>query len=61
MPELGVFQIEAKISKISAGTMKLQLEDLLSKKDNGETRLELEKVTLNVTPTVILMNKYFLR
>jgi len=65
MPELGVFQIEAKIAGISVpgGTIKLFLEELLDKKDNGETKLELKSVnvTLNVTPTVLLMNKHFLR
>jgi len=61
MPEVGSFQIEAKISGIPVPSMKLQLEELLSKKDIGETKLELEKVTLNVTQTIILMNKHFLR
>jgi len=62
MPEIGVFEIEAKINKIPAGkTLKVELEDLLSKKDNGETTLELDNVTLNVTPTVNFMNKHFLR
>jgi len=62
MPEIGTFEIEAKINKIPAGkTLKVELEDLLSKKDNGETTLELDNVTLNVTPTVNFMNKHFLR
>jgi len=62
MPELGQFQIEAKIFGMAAPVkMKLQLEDLLEKKDSGETKLELDQVTLNVVPTIILMNKHFLR
>jgi len=43
MPELGIFQIEAKIGPATVATMKLQLEDLLAKKDSGETKLDLEK------------------
>jgi len=40
MPEkIGVFQIEAKI--LSDTIIKLELEDLLEKKDNGEDKLEL--------------------
>jgi len=61
MPDVGVFQIEAKLSKITMRTMKLELEELLAKKDSGENTLELDNVTLNVTPTVNFMNKHFLR
>lgn len=61
MVTLGVFQIEAKVPAFHPITMKLELEDLLQKKDNGESKLELDKVTLNVTPTIMLMNKHFLR
>uniref|UniRef100_A0A6B2KY50 Ras-GAP domain-containing protein n=1 Tax=Arcella intermedia TaxID=1963864 RepID=A0A6B2KY50_9EUKA len=61
MPELGMFTIETKIAAIPGPTLKLELEDLLAKKDAGETKLDLARVTLNVTPTIILMNKHFLR
>jgi len=61
MVRLGVFQIEAKVPPAFNYSMKLELEELLEKKDNGEPYMELEKVTLNVHPTIILMNKYFLR
>jgi len=61
MPELGIFHIEAKISGVPFPPIKVELEDLLAKKDAGETKLELGQVVLNVTPTVILMNKHFLR
>jgi len=61
MITLGVFQIEARIPPSIVVTMKLDLEDLLQKKDNGDSKLELDKVTLNVTPTILLMNKHFLR
>jgi len=61
MPELGVFNIEVKIAGIPVPTMKpIELEELLAKKDRGESKLELDKITLNVTPTIILMNKHFL-
>jgi len=61
MISLGVFQIEAKIPPNITVIIKLELEDLLEKKDNGESKYELDRVTLNVHPTIILMNKHFLR
>jgi len=61
MPEVGVFKIEAKVAKVAIRTMKLELEELLAKKDAGENTKDLDNVTLNVIPTVNFMNKHFLR
>jgi len=60
METMGKFKIEAKIGGVSVGSMEIELEDLLEKKENHDNRLELEQVVLNVTATVLLLNKYFL-
>jgi len=60
MPDVGVFDIEAKIAGMSVGKMNLELEDLLEKKENAISRLELDQVTLNVHATILLINHHFL-
>jgi len=61
MDQPGKFKIEAKIAGVSVGSMEIDLEDLLEKKENHDNKLELEQVTLNVTATILLLNKYFLK
>jgi Ras GTPase-activating-like protein IQGAP2/3 len=60
MPQAGVFDIEAKAAGISAATARLELEDLLEKKENHINALELDQVTLSVPETIFLINKTFL-
>jgi len=61
MESQGKFKIEAKIAGVSVGSMEIELEELLEKKENHDNKLELEQVTLNVVATVLLLNKYFLK
>jgi hypothetical protein len=61
MENPGKFKIEAKIAGVSVGTMEIELETLLEKKENHDYKLELEQVTLNVSHTILLLNKYFLK
>jgi Ras GTPase-activating-like protein IQGAP2/3 len=60
MPQAGIFDIEAKAAGISAATARLELEDLLEKKENHINALELDQVTLSVPETIFLINKTFL-
>ena len=60
MPQVGVFDIEAKAAGISAATARLELEDLLEKKENHINALELDQVTLSIPETIFLINKTFL-
>jgi len=60
MPQPGIFDIEAKAGGISAATARLELEDLLEKKENHINALELDQVTLSVPETIFLINKTFL-
>lgn len=60
MPQPGIFDIEAKAVGISAATARLELEDLLEKKENHINALELDQVTLSVPETIFLINKTFL-
>lgn len=60
MPQVGIFDIEAKTAGISAATARLELEDLLEKKENHINALELDQVTLSVPETIFLINKTFL-
>ena len=60
MPQVGIFDIEAKAAGISAATARLELEDLLEKKENHINALELDQVTLSVPETIFLINKTFL-
>lgn len=60
MPEVGQFDIEAKIAGLSVGKMKLELEDLLERKEQNKFILNLDNIVLNVPPTILFINKYFL-
>jgi hypothetical protein len=61
MPEMGTFNIEAKIAGVPISKKQLLLEDLLEKKDANQRELELgENITLNVPMTLLLINKLFL-
>lgn len=60
MPQVGIFDIEAKAAGLSAATARLELEDLLEKKENHINALELDQVTLSVPETIFLINKTFL-
>jgi Ras GTPase-activating-like protein IQGAP2/3 len=61
MEGLGKFHIEAKIAGVSVGKMEIELEELLEKKENRENKLELEQIVLNVSQTILLLNKHFLK
>ena len=60
MPQVGIFDIEAKAAGLSAATARLELEDLLEKKENHINALELDQVTLSIPETIFLINKTFL-
>lgn len=60
MPEIGKFEIEAKIAGMSVTKMHLDLEDLLERKDNNVPSLDLDQVVLSVPNTILLFNKEFL-
>jgi len=61
MPEMGTFDIEAKMAGISVAKKQLLLDDLLEKKETNIQELELEdRITLNVKMTLLLINKLFL-
>jgi Ras GTPase-activating-like protein IQGAP2/3 len=60
MPEIGKFEIEAKIAGMSVTKMHLDLEDLLERKDNNIPSLDLDQVVLSVPNTILLFNKEFL-
>eukprot|EP01120_Amphizonella_sp_Union-15-10_P005921 TRINITY_DN1822_c0_g2_i1.p1 TRINITY_DN1822_c0_g2~~TRINITY_DN1822_c0_g2_i1.p1 ORF type:complete len:268 (-),score=52.02 TRINITY_DN1822_c0_g2_i1:66-800(-) len=60
MSSNGVFDVEAKIAGLSVGKMSLELDDLLERKENAITKLELDQVTLDVNMTIFLINKLFL-
>jgi Ras GTPase-activating-like protein IQGAP2/3 len=60
MPDVGHFDIEAKIAGMSVGSVKLDLEDLLEKKESNVPSIELDQIVLNVPATIFLINKYFL-
>jgi len=40
--------------------LKLELDDLLDKKETGVNSYEMDNFTLNVPETLFLLNKYFL-
>jgi hypothetical protein len=61
MPEIGRFFIECKIQGLRVGTMEVELEDMLEKRDNNVLLLDSEKVTLHIPSTILLINQYFLR
>jgi len=58
---VGVFDIICKIKGIQVEKMTLELDDLLERNYNNITRLDLEKVTLDVNMTIHLINKFFLK
>jgi Ras GTPase-activating-like protein IQGAP2/3 len=61
MPEMGKFDIEAKMAGISVAKKQLLLDELLEKKEQNVPELELEdRITLNVKMTLLLINKLFL-
>jgi len=61
MPDSTTINIECKIQGISVGTMVIELEDLLERKDNNIQKYETEKkVTLHVPSTISLINEKFL-
>jgi len=60
-PEPGMFEVEAKITGLSVAKMQIDLEDLLEKKENNITELDLGQVTLDVNMTIHLINKEFLQ
>jgi len=60
MKELGKFDIECKIAGLPVGTMHIDLEDLLEKRDNGEQNLDEKSVKMHIPSTITFLNKYFL-
>jgi Ras GTPase-activating-like protein IQGAP2/3 len=58
--ENGTFDIEAKLAGLVVAKLKLELDDLLDKKETGVTSYEMDNFTLNVPETLFLLNKYFL-
>jgi len=57
---VGVFDIKAKVLN-QAVDVQLQLDDLLERNYNNITRLELDQIVLDVTLTIFLLNKFFLK
>jgi hypothetical protein len=60
MPEIGKFEIEAKIAGILVSKMHLSLEDLLERKDYNIPSLDLGQVVFSVAKMILLFNKEFL-
>lgn len=58
--EPGTFEITAKIAGIKIDTMTLELDDLLEKHYNNQTRLALDQITLDVNLMIHLLNKHFI-
>jgi Ras GTPase-activating-like protein IQGAP2/3 len=54
------FDIEAKVTGVSVGRIKLILDELLEMKDNNETQIEIDNVVLSVAGLIYLINKLFL-
>jgi len=48
MKDPGKFIIECKIHSATVGNMEVLLDELLEKRDNSETILETEKITLHI-------------
>eukprot|EP01121_Diplochlamys_sp_Union-15-3_P012171 TRINITY_DN3611_c0_g1_i3.p1 TRINITY_DN3611_c0_g1~~TRINITY_DN3611_c0_g1_i3.p1 ORF type:complete len:611 (-),score=117.17 TRINITY_DN3611_c0_g1_i3:42-1874(-) len=59
-PEPGTFEVEAKITGLSVAKMQIDIEDLLEKKDNNITELDLGQVTLDVNMTIHLIHSEIL-
>ncbi|KAL9643268.1 hypothetical protein ABK040_014724 [Willaertia magna] len=57
----GLFTVEAKFASLTVRTIQIRLDDLLDKREKGESVLKLDGVTLNVNMTIWLMNKLFVQ
>ncbi|GAM19221.1 hypothetical protein SAMD00019534_023960 [Acytostelium subglobosum LB1] len=57
----GIFDIEAKIGLATAGSIQLELDDLLEKASVGIPVLKLDSMVLDVNMTLHLLNRHFLK
>jgi hypothetical protein len=60
MKESGKFEVECKVMGILTGSIKIDLEELLERRDKGEMNLEVKEITMHIPSTITFLNQYFM-